>query len=76
MDYKNHGYFLLQKIFNLLRIITYTTAGDTWLTEDNLWDIEALPYNKNKGIEIKLFNEEKEQSFYNADIYYSTCRKQ
>ena len=58
-----------EKIFNLLRMIAYTTAGDTWLTEDNLWDIEALPYNKNKDIEIKLLNEEKEQSFYNANIY-------
>ena len=39
------------------------------ISEDNLWDIEALPYNKNKDIEIKLLNEEKEQSFYNANIY-------
>lgn len=57
-----------EKIFNLLRIITYTTAGDTWLTEDNLWDIEALLL-PNKDIEIKLLNEEKEQSFYNANVY-------
>lgn len=47
-----------EDIFNLLRFITYTTAGDTFLTEDNLGDIiEWLYVNKfsNKNIEILKF---------------------
>lgn len=43
-------------IINFLRIITYTTAGDTWLTEDNLSDIRChFGRNmENKRLETKL----------------------
>ena len=46
------------EIKNLLRIITYTTAGDSWLTEDNLNDIKELLFKnkmENKNIKIKSF---------------------
>lgn len=46
-------------ILNLLRVITYTTAGDTWVPEDNLNDIKELLWKnklENKNIEVKLFN--------------------
>ena len=46
-------------IINLLRLITYTTAHDTMLSEDNLSDIRVF-FNKgieNKNLEVKLIND-------------------
>ena len=48
------------EIINLLRIITYTTAGDTGLTEDNLNDIMELLWKnnmENKNLKIKTFKD-------------------
>lgn len=46
-------------IINFLRVITYTTAGDTWLTEDNLSDIRLF-FKKNlenKNLEVRMVKE-------------------
>lgn len=48
------------EIINLLRIITYATAGDTGLTEDNLNDIMELLWKnnmENKNLKIKSFKD-------------------
>ena len=48
------------EIINLLRVITYTTAGDTWLTEDNINDINELLWKnkmENKNLKIKLIKD-------------------
>lgn len=46
-------------IINFLRVITYTTAEDTWLTEDNLSDIRLF-FKKNlenKNLEVRMVKE-------------------
>lgn len=48
------------EIINLLRVTTYTTAGDTWLTEDNINDINELLWKnkmENKNLKIKLIKD-------------------
>lgn len=65
------------EIINLLRAMTYTTAGDTWLTEDNINDIkELLSKNKmeNKNLKIKLIKDisdidKIEKDFSNGNTY-------
>ena len=57
--------------------MTYTTAGDTWLTEDNINDIkELLSKNKmeNKNLKIKLIKDisdidKIEKDFLNGNTY-------
>ena len=65
------------EIINLLRAMIYTTAGDTWLTEDNINDIkELLSKNKmeNKNLKIKLIKDisdidKIEKAFFNGNTY-------
>lgn len=65
------------EIINLLRAMTYTTAGDSWLTEDNINDIkELLSKNKmeNKNLKIKLIKDisdidKIEKDFLNGNTY-------
>ncbi len=48
------------EIIDLLRLITYTTSGDTWLSEDNLNDIRELLLKsklENKNLKIKLIKD-------------------
>ena len=61
------------EIINLLRVITYTTAGDTWLTEDNIDDIKEL-LSKNKNLKIKLIKnisnlDKLEKDFFKGSTY-------
>ena len=61
------------EIINLLRTITYTTAGDTWLTEDNIDDIKEL-LSKNKNLKIKLIKnisnlDKLEKDFFKGSTY-------
>lgn len=65
------------EIHNLLRVITYTTAGDTWLTEDNINDINELLWKnkmENKNLKIKLIKDisdidKIENDFSNRNTY-------
>ena len=65
------------EIIKLLRAMTYTTAGDKWLTEDNINDIkELLSKNKmeNKNLKIKLIKDisdidKIEKDFLNGNTY-------
>lgn len=65
------------EIINLLRVITYTTAGDTWLTEDNINDINELLWKnkmENKNLKIKLIKDisnidKIEKDFLNGNTY-------
>ena len=64
------------EIIYFLRIITYTTAEDTWLTEDNLSDIRLF-FKKNlenKNLEIRMVKDISdiqllESDFLNGKIY-------
>ena len=64
-------------IMNLLRVITYTTAEDTWLTEDNLNDIREVLFKtklENKNIEVRLCSninklKENDNDFFNGENY-------
>lgn len=60
-DINTKNYKLISKneneIIYLLRAITYTTASDTWLTEDNINDIKELLWKdkrENNNLKIKL----------------------
>ena len=65
------------EIINLLRSMTYTTAGDTWLTEDNINDINELLWKnrmENKNLKIKLIKDisdidKIEKDFLNGNTY-------
>lgn len=65
------------EILNLLRVITYTTAGDSWLTEDNINDINELLWKnrmENKNLKIKLIKnisdlDKIEKDFLNGTTY-------
>ena len=62
-------------IINFLRIITYTTAGDTWFTEDNLSDIRChLVRNmEDKKLETMLIKDISEinvlEDFFDGNTY-------
>lgn len=65
------------EIIDLLRLITYTTSGDTWLSEDNLNDIRELLLKskmENKNLKIKLIKDIKnidtlEKEFLNGNTF-------
>ena len=64
-------------IINLLRVITYTTAEDTWLTEDNLNDIREVLWKhklENKNIEVRSCSninklKESDNNFFKGENY-------
>lgn len=73
-----------ENVFALLRLITYTTAGDTPLTEDNLGDIRCW-FNKknccNKSLNVIKVNENEindELKLEENEIYsiQLACKKQ